>query len=377
MTATRPAATAGEIGGEEQSTGKGRRWNVEFGQKKVKRAELVHLSRQLAAFLRAGISLLSALEVLKVDGETETIRRVLGELAEDLVNGSTLTDAVDRHPKDFPLYYRRMLRAAELTGRLDDVLDQLALYLERDLSSRQKVTSALLYPAIVAGMAVVTIVILSIGVLPKFATFFKSLNAKLPLPTRMLLNFAHFMGEWGLIIFATLLIVVVVLFLLSRTDRGRGTRDRILLRLPIIGPVIRVALYERFCRLLASMLQAGVGLLAALRVTGDALSNTVFIAAIEQIGANVVQGEGLTVAVTATGMFPATVTQMIRVGEETGSLATQLELSADFYAGELDYKLKKLTTLVEPVVVVGVGLAVGFVAIALISAMYGIFRQVG
>lgn len=372
-----PAAAPAPESARRDDRGKKKRgFNIELTQKKIKRAELVHLSRQLAAFLRAGVSLLSALEVLKVDGETPTIRRVLGEIGEDLVNGMTLTDAVDKHPKDFPLYYRRMLRAAELTGRLDNVLDQLSKYLERDLESRKKVTGALMYPIIVACMAVVTVVILSVAVLPKFAAFFLSLNAKLPLPTRMLLNFSHFMGQWGLLLFGIALVVIILLGVYLRTKKGKRQWDRLVLRMPIVGPVVNGALYERFCRLTSSMLGAGVGLLAGLRVTGDALSNTVFIEAIDKIVASVVQGQSLTSAIQATEIFPSTITQMVRVGEETGSLADQLDFSADYYASELDYRLKRITTLVEPIVVIGVGLCVGFVAIALISAMYGIFRQV-
>ena len=353
-----------------------RSFNIQLTQKHIKRAELVHLSRQLAAFLRAGISLLAALEVLRADGESATVREVAGQIADDLVSGMTLTDAVELHPKDFPLFYRRMLRSAEVTGRLDDVLDQLAAYLERDLEARQKVTSAMMYPAIVAGLAVVVIVILSVAVLPRFQVFFASLNAKLPLPTRMLLNFSHFMGSYGVILFGVIIVLAIGLFYWTTKPKGKIIRDRVILRTPLFGPVVHLALLERFCRLQASMIRAGVGLLAALKVTADALGNSVYRTAIEDVSASLIQGTGLTTAISATGLFPATVTQMIRVGEETGSLATQLDLSADFYASELDYKLKKLTTLVEPAVVIGVGIAVGFVAIALISAMYGIFRQV-
>ncbi len=371
MTAAPEAPEATADGGKAKRT-----FNVTLTQKRIKRPELVHLSRQLAAFLRAGISLLAALEVLRTDGETPTVRKVAGEIADDLVNGVTLTDAVDRHPKDFPLFYRRMLRSAELTGRLDDVLEQLALYLERDLEARQKVSSALMYPAVVAGMAVVVVVILTVAVLPRFEVFFASLNAKLPLPTRMLLAFSGFMGNYGLILVGVFLVLAAAVYFASRQPKGKIVRDKVFLRMPIIGPIIHLALLERFCRLLASMIRAGVGLLAALRVTGDALGNSVYGDAIEEISASLIQGTALTAAVSATGLFPSTVTQMIRVGEETGSLATQLDLSANFYASELDYKLKKLTTLVEPAVVTGVGLAVGFVAVALISAMYGIFRQV-
>jgi type IV pilus assembly protein PilC len=378
MTATQPVAPVGVTSGDQKPTEKKKRtFNFELTQKKIKRSELVHLSRQLAAFLRAGVSLLQALDVLRIDGETETIRKVLGEIAEDLISGFTLTDALERHPKDFPLFYRRMLRSAELTGRLDDVLDQLALYLERDLDSRQKVKSALMYPAVVAVMAAVTVAILSIGVLPRFQTFFESLHAKLPLPTRMLLSFAHFMGHWGVLLIAAIAVAILTLTVyVRRSPRGKRRWHAVLLRTPIVSSVVKASMYERFCRLLSSLMRAGVSLLAALNVTGEALGNTAYVEAVEKIGADLVQGEGLAASISASGVFPSTVTQMVRVGEETGSLADQLDVTADFYASELDYRLKKITTLIEPVVVIAVGLAVGFVAIALISAMYGIFRQV-
>ncbi len=350
--------------------------NPNITQKHIKRSELVHMSRQLSAFTRAGITLLRALDVLRTDGESEAVRRVATGMQVQLADGVPLSAVIDGYPKDFPHFYRRMMRAAEMTGRLDDVLDQLATYLERDLEARQKVKSSLTYPAIVVGMALVTVSILCISVLPKFQIFFTSLNAKLPFATRALLNGAHFVGQWGLAIAAALIMLGIGLAWVRHQPWGKLRFDRLLLRLPLVGPIVQLALTERFCRLIASLERSGVGLLAGLGVAGEALSNAVYVEAIVEVERLVINGGSLSSALNSTGVMPGTALQMIRVGEETGSLPEQLDVAADYYAAELDYKLKRLTTLIEPAVVVGVGISVGFVAVALISAMYGIFRQV-
>jgi type IV pilus assembly protein PilC len=170
--------------------------------------------------------------------------------------------------------------------------------------------------------------------------------------------------------------VVLIVLLALQSNAGRYARDRILLSLPIIGPTIRFALVERFCRVLASMAAAGVALPEALRVATESLSNRVFIRSLSRVNEEMLEGQGLAVPLSRTRLFPGTAARMIRVGEETGTLETQLEVTAHYYESELDYKLKKLTALFEPAIIIAVGLVVGFVAVAMVSAMYGIFRQV-
>jgi type IV pilus assembly protein PilC len=342
----------------------------------VKRDELMHLSRQLGAFVQAGLPLIEAVRILAEEARSKALKFALADVEEGLRRGETLSDSLDRHPRVFPEYYRGILRSAELTGRLDVVLDQLAKYLERDLEARRKINSALAYPLVIAGMSFVTVTILAAFVLPRFKSFFESLDATLPLPTRMLLAVTEFFASWWWAVAAGVVAVIVLYLLAVRAEPGRYARDALLLKLPVIGPTIRIALVERFCRVLASMASAGVVLPHALRVATESLRNRVFMRQLAAVGEQMLRGEGLARPLAAVNLFPGTAARMIRVGEETGTLDAQLEVTARYYEGELDHRLKKLTAIFEPAVIVVMGLIVGFVAVAMISAMYGIFNQV-
>jgi type IV pilus assembly protein PilC len=348
---------------------------VDVWAKKVKREEVMHISRQLSAFIRAGLPLIEAVASLGAEADNPSIRAMMTKVEEGLRSGETLSDCLDRHPKVFPDYYRGILRSAELTGQLDTVLDQLATYLERDLEARQKVKAAMIYPGVIAVMSLVTVVVLAVFVLPRFKVFFEGLNVQLPLPTRMLLAVTDLMTQWWWAIVLAVVVVTVTYLAALRTKGGRYARDRILLRIPVLGATIQFALVERYCRILSSMIDAGVPLPEGLRVASGSLQNMVYTRALAVVSLAVMEGEGIAHPLADTKLFPSTALQMIRVGEDTGTLDTQLEVTAKYYERELDYKIKKLTALFEPVVIIVMGLVVGFVAIALVSAMYGIFGQ--
>jgi type IV pilus assembly protein PilC len=349
---------------------------IELTTRRVKREEVMHLSRQLGAFVQAGLPLIDAVHTLGVEARNSSVRRMMQQLEDGLRGGARLSDCLDRHPRIFPEFYRGIVRSAELTGQLDSVLEQLAKYLERDLEARRKIKAAMIYPMIVAAVSVVTVVVLSTFVLPRFEVFFENLHATLPLPTRMLLGVTGFLTRWWWALIAGGFGIGLIIVALLKTTSGRYTRDRMLLALPVVGPTIRFALVERFARILSSMVSAGIALPEALRVATDSLRNLVFVRALGRVGDAMLEGQGLAGPMAATGLLPAIAVQMIRVGEETGTLDRQLEVTAQHYEGELDYKLKKLASLFEPAVIVIMGAVVGFVAIALVTAMYGIFNQV-
>jgi type IV pilus assembly protein PilC len=349
---------------------------MELTAPRVKRESVMHLSRQLGAFISAGLPLVDAVRLIAEEAPNSSLKRVMNEVEVGLRGGDTLSDCFDRHPKIFPAFYRGILRSAELTGQLDTVLAQLAGYLEKDLATRRKIKSAMIYPVVVALMSVVTVVVLAGWVLPQFKTFFASLDATLPLPTRMMLAATDFLADWWWALLGGAAVLALIVLGAVRTHGGRYARDRFLLRVPVLGGTIQFVLVERFCRILAAMVGAGVPLPEALRVATDSLRNVVFVRALSSVGASMLRGEGLAQPLTATALFPTTATQMIRVGEETGSLDTQLEVTAEYYEGELTYKIDKVTALFEPIVLVVMGLVVGFVAVALVSAMYGIYSQV-
>ncbi|GAA3523194.1 type II secretion system F family protein [Nocardioides daeguensis] len=336
----------------------------------------MHLSRQIAAFLRAGLPILDAVHSIGADHVNSSVRRMMHDIEDGLRTGERFSDTLERYPKVFPEYYRGIVRSAELSGELDTVLSRLARYMERDIEARRKIKSALIYPVAVAVMSVATVLVLALWVLPRFADFFEDLDAKLPLPTRMLMSFTGFLGQWWWVILAVLAAWTALFLVSQRFERGKYTWHRFLLAVPVLGTTIQYALVERFCRVMASMVSAGVNLPEAIEVATDSLRNRVFIKRLNGVTEQMLEGQGLAGPLARTALFPGTATSMIRVGEETGSMDTQLEVTAEYYEDELDYKIAKLTALFEPIVIIVMGLIVGFVAVALVSAMYGIFRQV-
>jgi type IV pilus assembly protein PilC len=348
---------------------------IEITKQKVKRAEIMHFSRQIGAFVRAGIPIVDAIETVREGTTNDRFRAILLDVAEQIQTGIPFSEALARHRDVFPSYYIGILRSAEITGQLDVVLDQLSLYLERDLESRQKVKSALTYPAIILVMAIVTVVILVGFVMPRFTAFFKEFDAKLPLPTQMLLDFSDFTQQWWFAIIGVAGALILGGFLFLRTDTGKRTKDRFFLRLPLVGDVVQYAVIERFCRIISAMMKAGVPMPEAMQAAIEGANNKVYEDALIRVREQMLEGEGISGPIIQSQLFPPAATQMLKVGEETGTLDAQLDSAAAFYARELDYKLKRLTSLAEPAIIIFMGVVVGFVAVALVSAMYGVFQN--
>src|SRR4051812_22931387 len=219
----------------------------------VKAEEVMNFSRQAASFLRAGVPILDALAVVGEENASKKMQEVLAEIQVQLRAGSSFGDAIAQHPKVFPGYYMAVVRAAEMTGRLDDALQQLSEYMEREVATKKEIKSALTYPIIVMCMAVVAMIIMSVYVLPKFSELYSSLNAKLPLPTRMLLSFTGFMSQWWWLVVAGFAAVLLLGFAIFGGKRGKHRRDPMLLKLPVIGGLVHLMGVERFCRVLATL----------------------------------------------------------------------------------------------------------------------------
>ncbi len=347
---------------------------IEITKRKVPRTDVMHFSRQVAAFVRAGIPLIEALETVRESATNARMQEILTEATELIQVGVPFSEALSRHSDVFPPYYLGILRSAEITGRLDTVLDQLSSYMERDIEARQKIRSALTYPLVIFLMSIVTVVVLVAYVLPKFTDFFKEFDAELPTVTKVLLDIARFFENWWWALALGFVVIVVVAARLNRSESGQMWRDRMLLRLPVIGEVAQYTVIERFCRIISAMMQAGVPLPEAMQAAIEGSNNRVYAEALGNVRDAMLEGEGMARPIVETGLFPPAATQMMRVGEETGTLDQQLTSAADFFAKELDYKLARLTALAEPAVIIVMGAIVGFVAVALVSAMYGIFQ---
>ena len=348
----------------------------EITKKMVPRGDVMNFSRQLAVFMKSGIPIMEALEVIVEETSGKLLKAVLLDMVESLRNGDTFAAAAAIHPEAFPNYYVGILESAELTGNLDVVLTQLADYMDRDAKARGKITAALIYPSVVAGMSVVTVGVLAVFVLPRFVVFFKSLHAKLPLVTRMLMGFSSFVSTWWYLILVFFVIVIGGFISMRRTDRGQAMLDGWILKLPVVGELTQIAILERVTRILSSLLRAGVDLPKSMAVAAESANNAVYRNALEGVREDMMEGQGLAGPIARTGLFPGAAKQMFRVGEETGTLDQQLEVAAEYYGRELETKVDRATALFEPAIIIGMGVVVGFVAVALISAMYGIYSQV-
>ena len=348
----------------------------EITKEKVKKKELMHFTRQLAVFVRAGIPITSALETIGDETQDTALRRAITTMVEELRNGGTLSAAAAKHPHVFPSYYVGILQSAELTGRLDETLDSLAAYLNREIETRAKVVNALSYPAVVMVMAIVTVIILAGYVLPKFKPLFTELNADLPLPTRMLLGVASLFSTYVYIPGLVIMTAIGALIWMVKSTKGREVKDRLVLRIPVIKGIIEYAILERFCRILGAMVRAGVPLPDGMQTTTEATSNSVYRERLTTAREEMMKGSGFAAPLAATELFPGAAKQMFKVGEETGTLDEQLAAASEYFDTELEVRIKRFTTMFEPLMIIGVGLMVGFVAVALVSAMYGVLGGV-
>jgi type IV pilus assembly protein PilC len=347
--------------------------SIELTKQRVKRVDIMNFSRQMAAFVAAGIPLTDGLQVIARSSTNRHWQEVLGEASEAISQGAQFSDALARNADLFPPYYLGIVKAAEMTGRLDLALVQVSNYLERDLETRSRINQALAYPAVILGMAVVTVSVLAVWVLPKFATFFTSLGAKLPLSTRLLIGMANFTKNFWFVYVLFFAVMGAGSMWVAKTQTGRRMRNRVTLRLPLIKVIVLYSVVERVTRILGAMSRAGVPLPDAMAAAIKGANNSVFEEGLQSAQVRMLEGEGLAGPIGDTGLFPEAAIQMMRVGENTGTLDVQLENASDYYSRELEFKLKKLTTLFEPAVILVMGLVVGFVAIALVQAMYGIY----
>jgi type IV pilus assembly protein PilC len=350
--------------------------DFELTKEKANRKALMNFTRQLSVFVRAGIPITDALTTIGDEATDVALRRAIVNMVDDLRNGGLLSASAAQYPQVFPNYYIGILQAAELTGRLDESLDQLAAYIGREMDTRAKVIGALAYPLVVMSLAIVTVLILAGYVLPQFKPLFEELDAELPLSTRSMLFVARFFTDlWYITAIGALLFFAVVAFLAFH-PKGKEVWQRMSLKLPMLGSIIEYAILERFCSVLHTMLRAGVAVPDAISTTTEAVANVVYREQLEIARQQMLEGSGFTQPLIETELFPGAARQMFKVGEETGTLDDQLGVAAEYFNRELEYKIKTFTTAFEPIMIIFVGLVVGFVAVSLVQAMYGVLSGV-
>lgn len=350
---------------------------VEITKEKVPLVDVMHFSRQMATFLRAGVPMTEALDNLRQDAENKRFQVVLGDVLDRVTAGRSVTESLSLHADIFPSYFMALLGSAEHTGAMDEAFDQLHAYIRRDVELTRAVRKALTYPIILLGVSILVVFVIVVFALPKFADFFEDFGAELPLPTRLLMNLAHFVASpAGAVTGIVLAAAIMGLILYIRTPGGRRNLHSLQLKTPVIRDVVTYSSTERFTRVLAALLDAGVPLTDALPSAIDCSNNVVYKERLTASMEGVLEGQGFAEPLARTELFPNAVIQMVRVGERTGELSDQLNNAAGFYEEELSYAVEKMTALFEPMMMLFIGSVVGFVALAMVSAMYGIYGQV-
>jgi type IV pilus assembly protein PilC len=343
---------------------------------RVRRSEVILFTRQLATFVRVGMPIVEGMTVLRDQSGSTLMKRALTEMIIDLGTGASLSAAMARCPRIFPPLYVDMIRSAEVSGNLDEVLRQLASYMARDEGAKRKVRSAMIYPAIVIGLALVVVSVLVGFVLPAFAQLFGEFRADMPLPTRVLFTVGTFCREHVLTILVALGVVVSSVTVYVSTPAGRDFLDAAVLRLPMLGVIVRYAVIERYLRTLATLARAGVPITKMLDTAITAVGNAQYRTGLASVKEAMLSGDGFAAPLERTDLFPRLVIQMVRVGEETGSLDSNLEQAAEHYAEEVDYRLKRMIAVIEPALVIAVGVMVGFIAVSVIAPMYALVHAI-
>ncbi len=344
---------------------------------RVKLRDLVMFSRQFATMIDAGLSVVKCLDILQKQTRNPKMKEVIGEVKRDVAGGMSLTEALQKHPKIFSPLYVNMIRSAEAGGILDLVLDRLSGFLEKEQETRNKIKSAMTYPAVVFCFAMLMVMGLLFFVLPKFKGIFETMGLDLPLTTKILLNSSTYMQRYWYIGLVLTVGSVVLLKMFARTDRGKLAIDSAKLRVPIFGDLILKTCVSRFARTFGTLISSGVPVLRALEIVSETAGNRVIADTVVRASRSIKEGEKISTPLFGSKIFPVMVTQMIAIGEETGRLDQMLTKVSNFYDDEVDNTLKSLTSLIEPLMIVGLGLIVGFIAVSVISPIYSLVGSIG
>jgi type IV pilus assembly protein PilC len=352
--------------------------------KGVDMRELAVFSRQFATLVASGMPMLRTLHTLEEQTQDDAIREAVAGLRADVEAGSTLEQAMERHPNVFDRLFRAMVRAGEESGRLEEALDRIAFQVEKTDALRRQVKSAMMYPALVFGFAVVVLIVIVMFVIPIFANIFKELAEEhpgeasgLPPPTAFCVGLSNLLTGYWFVLLPGIAVVFFAFFKWKKTEKGKEMWDRFTLRLPFkIGDVIQKVALARWSRTFAGSVSSGVPMLQSIKLTGETAGNIVVEKSMEDVYASVKRGGSLAGPIEQNPIFPPMVGHMVAVGEETGQLENMLSKIADFYEAEVDAKVKALTALIEPIMIVFVGGMVGFIVISMYLPLFSIYEKI-
>jgi len=355
---------------------KGKEFNLPTFGGGVDSKELAIFTRQFSVMIDAGLPLVQCLEILASQQENKTFQKVLVGTRGSVEGGSTLSAAMKQYPKVFDALFTNMVEAGETGGILDTILQRLSAYIEKNVKLQRAVKSALVYPVGVLTIAVGVITLLLWKVVPIFATLFAGLGVGLPLPTRIVIAMSHFVSSiFGFLIFVGAIAGVVGIKIWYGTPGGRMALDTILLKLPVLGALLRKIAVARFTRTLGTLISSGVPILEGLDITARTSGNAVIERALTKVRKSLEEGKSLTEPLKESDVFPGMVTQMIAVGEQTGAMDAMLQKIADFYEEEVDAAVKDLLTALEPIMIVFLGLVVGGVVISMYLPLFSLIGQ--
>ena len=339
--------------------------------KKVKQKSLQVFSRQLATMIEAGVSVVAALVTLEEQTDDKYLAEVLAEVRADVEAGLVFSAALARHPKVFNRLFVAMVEAGESSGTLDTVLDRIATQIEKETQIKRRVKGAMVYPAVVITFATLVLIFMLLFIVPVFADVFKDLGGELPKPTQIVMAASNALRAWWFIIFPVIIAAIFGLRRWKRTERGRQLWDQFKLKIPMkIGDVVQKVALARFARTLSTLLAAGVDIISSLEITGATSGNWVVEESLRNVRERVHEGVPISEPLQENEIFPPMVSQMVKIGEETGELDDMLAKVADFYEDEVDSSIQALTSIIEPVLMIGVGAMVGTIVISMYLPMF-------
>jgi type IV pilus assembly protein PilC len=337
-----------------------------FLEEGVKSRDMVVFSRQFATMINSGVPILQSLQVMCEQTENGKLRRALYSIRNSIEGGSSLFDAMRKFPDIFDTLYVNMVNAGEVGGILDIVLTRLSEYIEKAARLKSKVKGAMIYPGVVVTVAVAVVAIILIFVIPTFETMFRDFGGALPVPTQIVITLSRFVQEHFFMIVAGIIGLFIAFKLFYKWEKGRVLVDRWVLFLPVFGPLLRKVAVARFSRTMGTMISSGVPILSALDIVARTSGNKTVERGVLEAAKSIAEGQNMADPLDATGVFPPMVIHMISIGESTGALDTMLEKIADFYDDEVDVAVEALTSLIEPLMIVFLGIVVG----GLVVSMY-------
>ncbi len=343
---------------------------------RVKTDQITIFCRQFSTMIGAGLPVLQALNILCEQAEDKVFKEVLAKIRDDIGGGANLSDAMSKYPSVFDTLFCNMIRAGELSGALDQILDRLSTYLEKAEALKSKIKGAMTYPVTIMIIAAIIVIILMVKVVPTFKTVFESFGGQLPTPTRILLGISEFEQKWALVQVGSIAAFVFIVQILKRTERGGMIIDELILKMPVFGILVKKQTVARFSRTLGTLLKSGVQILDALDTVARSSGNKVIEKALLETRSAVREGQSLTEPLKATKLFPPMVVQMVSVGEETGKLDDMLLRMSDFYDTEVDTAVDSIMSMIEPMIMAVLGVVIGGIVVAMFVPMFSMGSMV-